>query len=182
MAAYTKGTQSPALNTSRKKEPLKIGTTVTQFQQPMQSGGQIGGQIGQSFGRMIGGDSGVRRMTAGAGMGGGMPSMGGLEAASMRLADAASAREMRAEEAKFTRERGAQLSDQKRADINAKISQYQAQLDQVRSSPVKNNTEQMLRNKKIQELEDAISGAESDLRNAERKEEYDSLNASISGR
>jgi hypothetical protein len=138
------------------------------YQSPEQ---QKQGQIGQSFGRMIGGGGG----------------MGGFEAASMRLADAAAARDiakLREEERigvrKFEMEREAQSRDQERAELKSKISQYESQLDQVRSAPVRSNTEQTLKNKKIADLESSISSAKSELRNLSIREEYSALNRASS--
>ncbi len=86
MAAYKKGTQTPA-GLAKKPDwakPIKINAGI---QNPELLGrmSQQSGAVGSSFGRMMGGSPQ---------MGGGMGGMRDLEAASMRLADAATKREM----------------------------------------------------------------------------------------
>jgi hypothetical protein len=65
----------------------KIGTTST-IGTPIK-----GTMIGSSYGNIVGGSGGLEgKGMGGGGFGGGLPSMGQLEGASMRLADAASKR------------------------------------------------------------------------------------------
>lgn len=170
MAAYTKGTQSPILDIQKRNKPLSIGTSMQQYQ----AGNDTGGQVGQSFGKIIGGDAGVRRMTVGGG--GGMGGTGGLEAASMRLADAAAAREMRAEEAKFTRERGAQASDQEAADKQSEIASLEQELSQLSATEAATPAEKVRKNERLSQIRSAISGARSELANIRRRGRFESLN------
>lgn len=167
MAAYTKGTQSPALDIQKRNKPLSIGTSMQQYQ----TGAGGAGQVGQSFGRMIGGDAGVRRMTVGGGGG-----MGGLEAASMRLADAAAAREMRAEEAKFARERGAQASDQEASDKQSEIASLEQEFSQVSATEAATPAEKVRKNERLSQIRSAIQGARSELANVRRRGRFESFN------
>jgi hypothetical protein len=92
MAAYTKGTQTLA-GLSKKPDwakPIKINAGIRNPEllgrMSQQSGmEQQSGAVGSSFGRMMGGSPQ---------MGGGMGGMRDLEAASMRLADAATKRDI----------------------------------------------------------------------------------------
>ena len=137
------------------------------YQSPEQ---QKQGQIGQSFGRMIGGDSGFGRMIGGGG------GMGGLEAASMRLADAAAAREMRAEEAKFARERGAQASDQEASDKQSEIASLEQEFSQVSATEAATPAEKVRKNERLSQIRSAIQGARSELANVRRRGRFESFN------
>lgn len=160
MAAGIKGTQTLAgIRESRQRlqpQKLEIGTTKTVIPAKDSTG-----SVGQSFGRMIGG---------------GDPTLRGLEASSMRLADAAAAREMRAEEAKFSRERGTELLDQEKADRQSRIARLEQELSQVSSSQPKTPAEQAEKNRKIARINDAISLEKSEISNLGIREQYESLN------
>lgn len=83
------GEANRSANLQALKNPI-IGTSTT-ISQPSQTSTPA---INQSYNKMIGGES-----IGGSGFGGGLPSMGSLEAASMRLADAASRRNIAEKEA-----------------------------------------------------------------------------------
>lgn len=87
MAAYKKGTMSKPI----KSTGLTIGSSI-KIGEPISSTASQLPSIGQSYNKMIGGGS--IGSFGGGGFGGGLQSMGSLEAASMRLADAASRREI----------------------------------------------------------------------------------------
>lgn len=116
----------------------------------------IGGQVGQSFGKMMGGGAG--------GFGGGMPSMGELEAASKRLANDAATRERKTEEERFKRERSSQMRDQKRLEIKQEIARLERQIELERANPSFGTGE------KIGQLESGIQGLRSQLSNLDRSE------------
>lgn len=124
----------------------------TMYSKPVQPAAAqpVGGQIGQSFGKMMGGG----------GFSGGMPSMGQLEAASMRLADAAAKRERETKEFEY----GLRSKETKKQEFRDEISRLESELRQAESSPVRDNTEQKLKNQKVANLQNAISRAKSQLR------------------
>lgn len=105
-------------------------------------------------------------------IGGGMPSLGALEAASMRLADAASKRKS----SEFFVEREAALRDQKRLEIQSSIAKNEQELNALKNSPVGSLAEQRNKNQRIADLKNSISRAKSDLRNLDASEKLAALN------
>jgi hypothetical protein len=95
-----------------------LGGGMTQYTRP-----EAGGAVGSSFGRMMGGSP---QMGGGMGGGGFIGSMGGLEAASMRLADAASARNIREKQAEI-REKQAGVRIEQEAKQKEMARDYQIQ-------------------------------------------------------
>lgn len=119
--------------------------------------------IQSSFGKMIGGTAGG---SAAGGMGGGLPSMAELEASSMRLAGAAAKRDAE----KFSIERGANVRDQQRAEMQSSISRYEQELNSVKNTTPRNPAEQTIKNQRISEIENKISNAKSEMRNLDAAE------------
>jgi hypothetical protein len=97
-----------------------LGGGMTQYTRP-----EVGGAVGSSFGKMMGGSPQM-----GGGMGGGM-GVGGLEAASMRLADAASKRNIQESEAKFSMERAAQVQDYEIQQKEREIEKLERAIENV---------------------------------------------------
>lgn len=180
MTAYTKGTQVGRVgfdkNAFREKQESmmsenmrKMGFTEksttpqgqTMYSLP-QNNSATTGQVEGSFGRMIGG----------------MPSMGELEAASMRLADAAAKREIITEALRYNRERAGKLADESRSNLYQRISKYKSDLSAVQNMPIKTYGDQLLKTKKTAELKSEIQKAESDLRNLNTKEQFEARNIS----
>jgi hypothetical protein len=94
MAAYKKGTMSKPIGSTG----LTIGSSI-KIGEPISSAASQLPAIGQSYNKMIGGGGAGGSMYSGGGSGGGLPSMMELEASSMRLADAASRRNIAEKEA-----------------------------------------------------------------------------------
>lgn len=132
---------------------------------------QTEGQVGQSFGKMLGGGAG--------GFGGGIPSMPELEAASMRLADAAAERERKTEEQRYNRERAGKLADEERSGLQGEISQLRSELNAAQNMQVNTYNDQLLKTRKIAELKSRIQRAENKLRNLDIKERFDAFNRRI---
>jgi hypothetical protein len=154
MAAGTKGTQTLA-GLSKKPDwakPIKINAGIRNPEllgrMSQQSGmEQQSGAVGSSFGRMMGGSPQ---------MGGGMCGMRNLEAASMRLADAATKRNIQKEEVAFAREQESKAQDYKTSESQSKIASLEGKLERLKSTQPK--TEGERRN-----LVDAIRQTESEI-------------------
>lgn len=158
MAAYKKGTQLPEAGFNKdaylKRQAseiegnmAKLGfsnktTTpegMTKYTKPQGSFPTIGG----SYNKMIGGGGAGGSMYSGGGFGGGLPSMGSLEAASMRLANAASRRNIAEKQA----ERESEI------ELQAKQSGYSS-LDEMQRDIRSKRLEQEAKMKKQKEEED----------------------------
>ena len=164
MAAGTKGTQTLA-GLSKKPDwakPIKINAGIRNPEllgrMSQQSGmEQQSGAVGSSFGRMMGGSPQM-----GGGMGGGM-GMGGLEAASMRLADAATKRDIQKEEVAFARGQESKAQDYKTSESQSKIASLEGKLERLKSTQPKTEGERRNLVDAIRQTESEIAGAKSNI-------------------
>lgn len=117
----------------------KIGTTITMGTPIKET------MIGSSYGNIVGGSGGLAgKGMGGGGFGGGLPSMGQLEAASMRLADAASRRNITEKQAEMN---AAQAIDAKRQGFSSvnemQYSARRSRQEQEREEKERKENEEM---------------------------------------